>query len=68
MLIEVRPHAPPTPDLGGIPDEAGRPIYDLRYPGEKNSTRWDARRTHVYWEPGEPIRISVILRNVGHPR
>ncbi len=66
LLIEVKPFAPSPPDIGGKPDPAtGRPMYYIEYPDGSQGILWDGRRTHVSWEVGQPIRISVILRNVG---
>ncbi|MFZ2112257.1 MAG: hypothetical protein WAU77_00845 [Solirubrobacteraceae bacterium] len=68
LLVEVKPYAPPPADLSGFWDaKTGRHVYMLRFPGDDDfeAEDWDGRRPYVRDTPGGPLRVSVVLRNVG---
>jgi hypothetical protein len=68
LLVEVKPYAPPPADLSGFWDaETGRHLYKLRFPGDEDleAQDWDGRRPYLRHTPGWPLKVSVVLRNVG---
>lgn len=68
LLVEVKPYAPPPADLSGSWDaKTGRHVYMLRFPGDDDfeAEDWDGRRPYVRDTAGGPLRVSVVLRNVG---
>ena len=66
LLVEVKPFAAPPADLGGhYEEESGRHGYNLRFPDGYGIEDWDGRRPYVYSKAGEPLRVSVVIRNVG---
>jgi hypothetical protein len=66
LLVEVKPYAAPPPDLGGHLDPAtGRHRYNIEFPDDFQVSDWDGRRPFVYANPGERLRVSIVLRNVG---
>jgi hypothetical protein len=65
LLTEVKPYAPPPPDLGAKADpQTKRPLYNIEFP-DGFTQLWDGRRIFVYQSGEEPFRVSLILRNVG---
>jgi hypothetical protein len=65
LLVEVKPYAPPPPDLGARLDpETNRPIYYLEFP-DGHKVQWDGRRIFVDQRADYAFRASLIIRNVG---
>lgn len=65
LLVEVKPYAPPPPDLGArIDPKTNRPLYHIDFP-DGSKMKWDGRRIFVHQQAPEPFRVSLILRNVG---
>ena len=73
LLVEVKPYAPPPADLAirWGPDKrdparaSQRPYYNIEFPDDHSVPEWDGRRPYVEAKAGGPLRVSVIVRNVG---